>query len=131
MKAGNFLILAAAFFFLCSCSPMNSRSSFLQTAIVGKWKEINGPGNIRFFKDAPSTIQFYKEGTVIIMGKKSSLTAWYEFLDEEQLRIEPKFGPGDTKGLGIIVKASIVEDYLTLTDPNGHATSRFQREEKR
>jgi hypothetical protein len=121
-----FIILG--FLPLSSCSPVASKSPLLETAIVGRWRQVGGPSNIQLFKDGSSTMQFFKEGTVIISGG-TSVTAWYDFPEDYQIRIQPKYGPKGGKEFGIIFQVSVGGDYLTLTDPSGNASAKFQRQE--
>lgn len=107
------------FFLLNSCSlePWR-RVPKMENAIVGTWRQIDGP----------ASMQFFKEGTVIITNQGKASSAYYEFADEETLKIEPKFRSKDIKEDSKFMKISIVQDVLTLTDPVG--TVRLQRQKQ-
>jgi hypothetical protein len=81
-----------------------------ETAIIGRWKEIDGS----------ETIEFFKGGTVSIVDRGKSTAGDYRFLDVGRLRF-------DLGGIGavagpMIFSASIIGDKLILTDANGKAT---------
>ena len=114
----RFSILAAVLIFLASCAlAMQDKLPGLKTAIIGKWKEIGGP----------TTIQFFDGGTVILAGKEKTMTAYYKVVDEEHLRIEPKFSAKVSEDSARVVKFSIVRDQLTINDIL-RKTTRFQKQ---
>ncbi len=114
----RFSIVAALLIFLASCAlAKQDKLPGWKTAIIGKWKEIDGP----------TTIQFFDSGTVILAGKKKTMTAYYKVLDEEHLRIEPKFSAKVSEDPAKIVKFSIVRDQLTINDLLQKPT-RFQKQ---
>ncbi len=116
-KLSQFLIASAVLIALASCSSaVKSRVANPENAILGKWREINGS----------ATIQFFKEGTVILTGKGKTTTAYYKFFDEKHLKIEPKFSSKVTKDPSRLVKFSINQDQLTLGDSEG--VTRFRRQ---
>ncbi len=117
IKLAQFLIASVALISLASCSSgVKSRVANLENAILGKWREINGS----------ATIQFFKEGTIILTEKGKTTTAYYKLFDEKHLKIEPKFSSKITKDPSRIVKFSINQDQLTLSDSEG--VTRFRRQ---
>ena len=87
-----------------------------EAAINGKWE------------CGTETIEFFKDGTVIIDSEKDSMSMGgkYKFVDDDRIRI-------DLGGLGalagpIIYKVSISKDELILTDRDGKA-SKYKRGE--
>lgn len=114
----RFTLLPAVLIFVASCSLTGQdKLPGLKTAIIGKWKEVDGP----------TTIQFFDRGTMVLAGKEKTMTAYYKVLDEEHLRIEPKFSAKVSEDSAKIVKFSIVRDELTINDLL-QKPMRFQRQ---
>lgn len=117
MRPAILLTAIAVGLSLASCSlGQRSPAPNLEKVIVGTWREVSGP----------ATIEFFKEGAVIIAGQGRATTAYYEFVDEDTLKIEPKFRSKDSKSDSRIVKVSIRQDQLTLRDAAGATI--FQRQ---
>ena len=117
IKLAQFLIASVVLISLASCSSgVKSRVANPENAILGKWREINGS----------ATIQFFKEGTVILTGKGKKTTSYYKLFDEKHLKIEPKFSSKVIKDPSRLVKFSINQDQLTLSDSEG--VTRFRRQ---
>ena len=116
-RPGVFLIAIAVGLSLASCSlGQRTPAPNLETTIIGTWREVGGP----------TTMEFFREGTVIVTGQGRATTAYYEFVDEDTLKIEPKFRSKDSKSDSRIVKVSVRQDQLTLRDTAGATI--FQRE---
>jgi hypothetical protein len=114
----RFFILAVALILLASCAfAKKDKLPGLKTAIIGKWQETGGPTTIRFFEG----------GTMILSGKEKSMTAYYKVLDEEHLRIQPKFNARVSEDSARVVKFSILRGQLTISGllPK---TTRFQKQ---
>lgn len=105
MKKTYLFLIFCFVFLLASCS------SKPEDLIIGKWQKIDGTGTIEFFKDGTVSIT----GTTGL-GKKSG-AGTFKFVDDSHLRLE---------GLGIVVKISLSQDELTLTDPEGNV-SKYRR----
>lgn len=71
-------------------------------------------------------MEFFREGTVIITGEGRATTAYYEFVEEDALKIEPKFRFRDSESDSRIVKVSITQDRLTIGDAGSNVT--FERQ---
>lgn len=99
------------FFIFCFVLILASCSSKPENLIIGKWQKIGSTSTIEFFKDGTGSIT----GTTGL-GKKSG-AGTFKFVDDSHLRLE---------GLGIVVKISVSQDELTLTDPEGNV-SRYRR----
>jgi hypothetical protein len=111
-------IAVAVLISIASCSlAKQDKVPQMKKAIIGKWKEINGP----------ASIQFFEGGTVILTGKEKTMTAYYKVMDEEHLRIEPKFSAQVSEDPGRLVKFSIVRGHLTIDDLLEKST-RFQKQ---
>jgi hypothetical protein len=91
-----------AFSSSCSSKPEN--------AIVGKWQEINGTKT--------ETMEFFKNGTVRSIDKKSSLVGNFKFIDKDHIKIE--VGERGASAKPLIVKVAIFNEVLTLTMPDGN-----------
>ncbi|MBI2997659.1 MAG: hypothetical protein HYY46_04280 [Deltaproteobacteria bacterium] len=117
MRPAVFLIAIAVALSLASCSlGQRSPAPNLEKTIIGTWREVSGP----------TTMEFFREGSVIIAGRGRATTAYYEFVEEDTLKIESKFRSKDNKSDTKVVKVSITRDQLTLRDAAGATI--FQRQ---
>lgn len=99
----------------CSLERM-SRAPKMEQSILGRWGEVNGP----------TTLEFFKQGTVIIATNEKATSAYYEFVDEESVKIEPKFRSREMKDDSKVWRVAIRGDQLTVVD--GGKATRFQRQ---
>lgn len=117
------LQLVMVFFIASSLSscPLEQRSKApqMERAIVGTWRQINGP----------ASMQFFKEGTVVITNSGKATSAYFEFENDDTLKIEPKFRSKDSKDDIRVLRISIKEDQLTISDATG--TTAFERQKQR
>lgn len=91
--------------FISGCTGLSNP----ENKIIGKWQEIEGT----------ETLEFYKDGTISIVGDISA-TGNYKFIDDNTMRVD--FG-----SLGsIVLKTSISNDELILTEANGDV-SKYKR----
>jgi uncharacterized protein (DUF2147 family) len=98
--AMRFTVVAMVFMFT-SCSPKP------ENPIVGKWKNIDGT----------ETMEFFKDGTVSLVGKEMSLGGTYKFVDTNRMKLE--YGDLGAWMGPIITTISISGNELTLTMPDG------------
>lgn len=93
----NCFVAILILFLFVSCS--------LENAIIGKWSEIGGT----------ETLEFFKDGTVVVVEFGMSMVGSYKFIDKDQIKLE-------LGGLGVLVgpmvaKISIKGDEMTLNVP--------------
>lgn len=79
-----------------------------ENAIIGQWKEIDGA----------ETIEFYKDGTISIVGD-ISVSGDYKFIDDNTIRVDLGF-------VSLVAKISVSNDELILTEPDGEV-SKYKR----
>jgi len=89
-------------------------SSKSENPIVGKWREIGGT----------ETIEFFKDGTVIVFSKGMTMGGSYKFVAKDRIKLE-------LGGLGIlagpiVAKVSINGDELTFITSDGDV-SKYKR----
>ena len=89
-------------------------SSKPENPIVGKWREIGGT----------ETIEFFKDGTVIVFSKGMTMGGSYKFVAKDRIKLE-------LGGLGIlagpiVAKVSINGDELTFITSDGDV-SKYKR----
>ncbi len=95
------LVVLIVLCLLTSCSPRP------EDAIIGKWSAEKGAGTMEFFKD----------GTVVVNDKIMTLGGKYNFVDEKRVK-------DDLGGIGALVgpfvaTVSFSDVELTWTMPNG------------
>lgn len=94
-------ILMVIILFISGCTNLSNPENI----IIGKWQEIEGT----------ETIEFYKDGTISIVGD-ISVNGDYKFIDDNTMRVD--FG-----SLGsLVLKTSVSNDELILTEPDGDVT---------
>ncbi|MBI2361669.1 MAG: hypothetical protein HYV04_22630 [Deltaproteobacteria bacterium] len=99
----------------CSLGQMGGASK-VEQSILGRWREINGP----------TTLEFFSHGTVIIATDQKATSAYYEFVDEQSVKIEPKFRSREMKNDSRVWRVAIRGDQLTVVDAG--KAMRFQRQ---
>ncbi|MGH7829823.1 MAG: hypothetical protein ACREP8_06555 [Candidatus Binatia bacterium] len=110
------IIIAGVLLSACSTTAPEVKAP-LKTAIVGKWRQVDGT----------RTVQFFTEGTMISVTGQRALAASYKVLDDATLEVEPKYHMGATLAPTILIKATFAKDVLTLTDSK--ETVKYRREE--
>jgi len=86
-----------------------------EKSIIGKWQEV---GNEK------STMEFFKDGTIIVNDGIMTLTGNYNFIDESRVRIELG-GIGELFG-AIVAEISSSKDEIVLTTPD-EKVERYRR----
>ncbi len=72
------------------------------------------------------TIEFFKDGTVMVIVKGLSFGGTYELIDNSNLRFNLKGGFFDQV---VVMKFSVSRNSLSLTDPDGK-TTKYKRVSK-
>jgi hypothetical protein len=88
----------------------------LEQTIIGRWRQIDGQ----------ATMEFFREGAVIMVGSAGAMSAYYEFLDEHSVKIEPKFTTRAPRSNSRVWRLAVKGDELTVVE--GKTATRFQRE---
>lgn len=96
-----------ALFTITSCSE----AAGLKSQILGKWVELGVNGN---------SIEFLKEGTVIVVDKSMSAAGDYRFIDDKRLKVDLK-GLLGAKVFEVNVNTKTGE--MSLKEPNGKVSN--------
>ena len=107
-KVSIFWTLVFSLFVLCTLISCSEAAS-LKSRIIGKWV------NAENLKDE---VEFFKDGTVIFVGKGDSAVGDYKFIDDNRVRMDIKglFGPGATV-FEVFIDTTAEE--LSLKEPTG------------
>lgn len=87
---------------LMICGCVDSKAS-----IIGKWEMV----------DTGTTMQFFKDGTIVRVSEDSMVTGDYMFVDDDHIRVE--FGGAASIVGPIVFEVTFFEDTLVLTSPVG------------
>jgi hypothetical protein len=111
------LLSIAVIFVLTSCSQKP------QDLIVGQWTRTS-IDNENYGLFYPSTITFYKEGTVSVGGEEiiTTVAGNYHFIDDNNIKLDI------TGFASVIVKAQVSKKELILTFPKGE-NAKYKKEE--
>lgn len=102
---------------LASCSvPQKDTGPPLERQLIGRWRQINGP----------TTLEFFKRGTVVIADNETAMSAYFEFVGDKSVKIEPKFRSVPMKSDSRLWMISIRGDLLTIVE--GEQRTRFRRQ---
>lgn len=100
-----FLILATALLIAgCAESPEDS--------VIGVWFDTN--------EDV--TVQFFKDGMIIVDDGENSLSGDYQIMDEDRIRLRLSPSP-ETEFASIVVEYKLSGDRLVLIAPDGDRTT--------
>lgn len=123
-RSGRAKLLAVILFFLLTVTSCGGND--LKKNIIGKWQadlgDVMGLGTVTEY------MEFYDGGTVSARTEITNYVGEYKFLDDSTIRIDWQeqglFGNSPTQ----ILKVSMSEDRLTLTDESGSATTYIRPE---
>lgn len=116
-KAMPMRVAVAVALLLGSCAlEQTSRGPSLEQMIIGRWRQIDGQ----------VTMEFFREGAVIVAGSGGAMSAYYEFVDEHSIKIEPKFRTRAPRSDSRVWRLVVKGDELTVVE--GKTTTRFRRE---
>lgn len=102
---------------LASCLvPPKGTGPPLERQLIGRWQQIDGP----------TTLEFFRRGTVVVANNENAMSAYFEFVGNDSVKIEPKFRSLVTKSDSMLWKISIKGDLLTIVE--GEQTMRFRRQ---
>ncbi len=106
----QFLILATALLIAgCAESPEEN--------VIGVW----------FDTDEDVTVQFLKDGTLIVENGDSMLSRDYQILDEDRIRLGLSPSP-ESETASIVVEYKLSGDRLVLIAPDGDRTTMIRTE---
>ena len=88
---------------ICGC--VDSKAS-----LIGKWERV----------DADTTMQFFKDGTLTLVGEDIAVAGDYTFVDDDHIRMDFGGVLGEIEG-PLVYTVAVSKDTFILTGPKGES----------